>query len=100
MKMKLHCNRTFALPAKLATSRATNGNLPTRRGAVRHWNDKGALRMNVGMRVRGGMLAALLWVVMPAVVLGAWLVPSSAVAQTVDSITVEGNRRVEVETIK
>src|SRR5665647_2031465 len=97
MKMKLHCNRTFAAPAKLATSGARNGNLPVRRGADRHWNDKGALRMNVGMRVRGGLLAAL---IMFAVPVAAGLVSSPAAAQTVSSIQVEGNRRVELETIR
>ncbi len=57
--------------------------------------------MNVAMRVRGGVLAALIMVAMPvAVVLAAGLVPSSALAQTVDSIQVEGNRRVEVATIR
>jgi hypothetical protein len=30
MKMELHCGRTFAPLAKLATSRAINGNLPAR----------------------------------------------------------------------
>jgi outer membrane protein insertion porin family len=101
MKMKLHCNRTFAAPAKLSTSRATNGNLPGRRGAGRHWNDKGALRMNVGMRVRGGLLAALILVATPvAASLAAMLVSSPATAQTVATIQVEGNRRVEVETIR
>src|SRR5258707_10978300 len=86
MKMKLHCDRTFAAPAKLATSRATNGNLPVRRGAVRHRNDKGALRMNVGMRVRGGVLAALVMFAVPvAVTLAAMLVSTPALAQGVSS---------------
>src|ERR1700712_3961994 len=101
MKMKLHCNRTFAAPAKLATSWATNGNLPARRGAIRHRNNKGALRMNVGMRVRGGLLAALIMCAMPiAGTLAAMLVSSPVAAQGVSSIQVEGNRRVEVETIR
>src|SRR5258706_538039 len=102
MKMKLPCNRTFAAPAKLATSRAINGNLPVRRGAVRHWNDKGALRMNVGMRVRGGLFAALVMFAMPvAATLAAMLASSPVAAQaTVASIQVEGNRRVEIETIR
>ena len=101
MKMKLHCNRTFADPVKLSTSGATNGNLPVRRGAARQWNDKGALRMNVGMRVRGGLLAALILVAAPvAASLAAMLVSSPAAAQTVATIQVEGNRRVEVETIR
>jgi outer membrane protein insertion porin family len=57
--------------------------------------------MNVAMRVRGGLLAALILVAMPvAVTLAAGLVSSSALAQTVDSIQVEGNRRVEVATIR
>jgi outer membrane protein insertion porin family len=53
--------------------------------------------MNVGMRVRGGMLAALIMFAMPV---AATLVSSLAGAQTVSSIEVEGNRRVEVETIR
>ncbi len=57
--------------------------------------------MNVGMRVRGGLLAALIMFAMPvAATLAAGLVSSSALAQTVDSIEVEGNRRVEVATIR
>jgi len=98
--MKLPCNRTFAAPAKLATSRAINGNLLVRRGAGRQWNDKGALRMNFGMRVRGGLFAALIMFAMPAAMLAVLLVPSAAAAQTVSSIQVEGNRRVEIETIR
>src|ERR1700709_1700087 len=101
MKMKLHCERPFAAPAKLATSRATNGNLPVRRGAARLKDNKGALRMNVGMRVRGGLFAALILVAMPVVAtVAAALMPAPAAAQTASSITVEGNRRVEVETIR
>jgi outer membrane protein insertion porin family len=57
--------------------------------------------MNVGMRVRGGVLAALIMVATPvAASLAALVVSSPAVAQTVDSIQVEGNRRVEVATIR
>ena len=101
MKMKLHCERPFAAPAKLATSGATNGNLPVRRGAGRLKNNKGALRMNVGMRVRGGLFAALILVAMPvAATVAAALMSSPAAAQTASSIAVEGNRRVEVETIR
>src|ERR1700742_4448273 len=101
MKMKSHCHRTFADPVKLSTSKATNGILPVRRGSARQWNDKGALRMNVGMRVRGGLLAALILVAAPvAASLAAMLVPSPAAAQTVATIQVEGNRRVGVETIR
>jgi outer membrane protein insertion porin family len=102
MKMESGCNRTFAAPAKLATSGAADGNLPVRRGAVRLRNDKGALRMNVGMRVRGGLLAALITCAVPVVAatLASMLVSSPVAAQTVDSIQVEGNRRVELETIR
>src|ERR1700716_626738 len=53
--------------------------------------------MNVGMLVRGGLLAALIMFAMPV---AAMLVSSPAVAQSVSSIQVEGNRRVEVETIR
>jgi outer membrane protein insertion porin family len=101
MKMKLDCERPFAAPAKLATSGATNGNPPVRRGASRLKDNKGALRMNVGMRVRGGLFAALILVAMPvAATVTAALMPSPAVAQTASSISVEGNRRVEIETIR
>src|SRR5471032_2833354 len=101
MKMKLHCERPFAAPAKLATSGATNGNPPVRRGAGRLKNNKGAWRMNVGMRVRGGLFAALILVALPvAAAVTAALMPSPALAQTASSIAVEGNRRVEVETIR
>ncbi|QWG10851.1 outer membrane protein assembly factor BamA [Bradyrhizobium sediminis] len=57
--------------------------------------------MNVGMRVRGGLFSALIMFAMPvAGTLAAMLVSSSATAQTAASIQVEGNRRVEVETIR
>jgi outer membrane protein insertion porin family len=57
--------------------------------------------MNVGMRVRGGLLAALLLFAAPvAGTLTAMVMSSPAAAQTVDTIEVEGNRRVEVETIR
>src|SRR5580700_857641 len=57
--------------------------------------------MNVGMRVRGGLLAALIMFAMPvAATLAALLVCSPAIAQNVSTIQVEGNRRVEVETIR
>src|SRR3984893_9621598 len=73
----------------------------SRGGVGRHWNDKGALRMNVGMRVRGGLLAALVMCALPVVgTLAAILVSPPAAAQTVSSIQVEGNRRVELETIR
>jgi outer membrane protein insertion porin family len=53
------------------------------------------------MRVRGGLFAALIVFAMPvAATLAAMLVASPAVAQNVASIQVEGNRRVELETIR
>src|SRR5579872_6446437 len=101
MKMKSRCHIWFAGLSKLATSGATKGNLSVRGDASRHWNCKGAQRMNVGMRVRGGLLAALIMFAMPlAATLAAGLASTSALAQTVDSIQVEGNRRVEVATIR
>src|SRR3981081_1080304 len=101
MKMELHCDSKFAAPVQLATSWAANGNLPVRGVTVRHWNDKGALRMMVGMRVRGGLLAALIMFAVPvAATLAATLASGPAAAQGVASIGVEGNRRVEVETIR
>jgi outer membrane protein insertion porin family len=67
----------------------------------RHRKDKGALRMIFGMRVKGGLLAALIMFAVPvAATLAAAFVAGSAAAQTVDTIGVEGNRRVEVETIR
>src|SRR3954447_8421224 len=90
MKMKLHCERPFAAPAKLATSGATNGNRPVRRGADRLKDNKGALRMTVGMRVRGGLFAALMLVGMPvAATVAAALMSTPAAAQTTASIVVE-----------
>ena len=58
--------------------------------------------MNAGMRVlRGSLLAALIVVAMPvAAVVTVSLVSSPAAAQTLSSISVEGNRRVELETIR
>ena len=57
--------------------------------------------MNVGMRVRGGLLAALIMCALPvAATLSAIFASSPAAAQTVDQIQVEGNRRVELETIR
>jgi outer membrane protein insertion porin family len=62
---------------------------------------KGARRMKLGMRVRGGLFAALLMLATPfAATLAIGLAPSPASAQTVDSIQVEGNRRVESATIR
>ncbi|MEA2893895.1 MAG: outer membrane protein insertion porin family, partial [Bradyrhizobium sp.] len=100
MKMKLHRERPFAAPAKLATSGATNGNRPVRRGADGLKDNKGALRMTVGMRVRGGLFAALILVAMPVAATVAALISTPVAAQTASSIVVEGNRRVEVETIR
>jgi outer membrane protein insertion porin family len=66
-----------------------------------HRKDKGALRMIFGMRVRGGLLAALIMFGVPvATTLAAAFVVAPAMAQTVDTISVEGNRRVELETIR
>jgi len=57
--------------------------------------------MNLGMRVRGRLLAALMMFAMPvAAPLAALLVSLPAAAQTIASIQVEGNRRVEIETIR
>ena len=57
--------------------------------------------MKFGMRVRGGLLAALIMFAVPvAAALVAAFVSSAASAQTVASIEVEGNRRVEADTIR
>lgn len=97
----MHCEWPFATEGKLATNGA-NGNLPPEGelGGIRI--DKGALRMNVGMRVlRGTLLAALISIGVPvAAVMTVPLVSSPAVAQTLSSISVQGNRRVELDTIR
>src|SRR5215475_176282 len=65
------------------------------------WNDEGASRMNFGMRVRGGLFASLIMFAVPVVApLAALLAPSQVAAQTLNSIEVVGNRRVEIETIR
>ena len=65
------------------------------------WNDKGASRMNVGMRVRGGLFVALMIFATPvAATLAALAATSPVAAQSAAAIQVEGNRRVEVETIR
>ncbi|QOZ09390.1 outer membrane protein assembly factor BamA [Bradyrhizobium sp. CCBAU 51765] len=57
--------------------------------------------MKFGLRLRGGLLATLIMFGAPVIApVGAIFVSSSAFAQTVQSISVEGNRRVEVETIR
>ena len=53
--------------------------------------------MMFGMRLRGALLGALIMVAAP---MGGALLSVPAAAQTVASIAVEGNRRVEVETIR
>ena len=56
----------------------------------------------VGLRVlRGGLAAALIMIALPvAAVATASLVSSQAIAQTAASIGVEGNRRIEADTIR
>jgi outer membrane protein insertion porin family len=57
--------------------------------------------MKLGMRVRGGLLAALIMLATSfAATVAGGLTSSPASAQTVDSIQVEGNRRVEASTIR
>src|ERR1700760_2626403 len=56
--------------------------------------------MKFGMRVRGGVLAALVMFAVPVAATLTMLASSPAAAQTAASIVVEGNRRVEVETIR
>ena len=70
-------------------------------GLGRDWNDKGAWRMKFGMRVWGGLRAALvMFAVVGAASLAAAIVPTPVAAQTASSIVVEGNRRVEADTIR
>ena len=57
--------------------------------------------MKFGMRVRGGLFAALIMFALPvAASLAGMLVPSAVRAQTISSIEVVGNRRVEIDTIR
>ncbi len=56
--------------------------------------------MNFGMRVRGGLFAALIMIAVPVAATLAGVLASPVAAQTVASIQVEGNRRVEIETIR
>src|SRR3989440_2653142 len=57
--------------------------------------------MIVGMRLRGAILGALIMLAVPvAASLASMLASSPATAQTVQSIEVVGNRRVELETIR
>jgi outer membrane protein insertion porin family len=57
--------------------------------------------MKFGMRVRGGLFAVLIMFAAPVVApLVSALTSTPASAQTVQSIEVQGNRRVEVETIR
>ncbi|MBR0880647.1 outer membrane protein insertion porin family [Bradyrhizobium japonicum] len=57
--------------------------------------------MKFGLRLRGGLLASLILFGAPVLApVWAGFVSSSALAQTVQFISVEGNRRVEVETIR
>ncbi|HWZ38804.1 MAG TPA: outer membrane protein assembly factor BamA, partial [Bradyrhizobium sp.] len=57
--------------------------------------------MKFGLRVRGGLVAALIMFAVPVVgPLAVTLVSSQAAAQTLNSVEVVGNRRVEIETIR
>ncbi len=85
----------------MATSGATFGESPAPE-TDRLWNDKGAWRMMVGLRVlRGGLAAALMMVALPVVAVATVsLASSQAVAQTAASIGVEGNRRMDLPDIR
>ena len=101
LKFMLQCDGSFARGTKLVTSWATQGILSGRGGANRHENNKGASRMKFGMRVLQGSVALLMWAALPAAVtVSSALISTQAMAQTAASIGVEGNRRVEAETIR
>jgi outer membrane protein insertion porin family len=102
MKLESYRARAFATPVKLFTSSVMKWESVGSRGfADRHWNDKGAWRMKFGMRVRGGLIAVLMMVAVPVTgQLAGIIVASPAAAQMVSSIVVEGNRRVEADTIR
>ena len=63
--MESHRDVWFAALCEIGYKQCNFGNLPVRRGAGRHWNDEGALRMMFGMRVRGALLAALIMFAVP-----------------------------------
>jgi outer membrane protein insertion porin family len=102
MKLESHCARAFATPVKVFTSSVMKWESVGLRGfADRHWNDKGAWRMKFGMRVRGGFMAVLMMVAVPVTAqLAGIVLASPAAAQAASSIVVEGNRRVEADTIR
>jgi len=100
--LELQCARPFATPAKLVTSFATTWESvgPPGSGAGTGMI-KGAWRMKFGMRVRGGWLAVLIMFAVPlAAQLAAISVATPVAAQATASIVVEGNRRVEADTIR
>ena len=101
MKLKLRCLLPFAAPRKLATSGFELGESPRPALGLGLVLIRARCAMKFGLRLRGGLLATLILFGAPVVApVGAILVSSSALAQTVQSISVEGNRRVEVETIR
>ena len=102
MKLESHCARAFATPVKVFTSGVMKWESVGPRGiADRHWNDKGAWRMKFGMRVRGGFIAVLMMIAVPVTAqLAGIVVATPAAAQVASSIVVEGNRRVEADTIR
>ena len=79
--------------------RETSSNPPTRGG---HKGNKGALRMDMCVRVRRGLVVAglLLAGISFGVASGAAFGASAESAATASSIVVEGNRRVEADTIR
>ena len=100
MKLDLRRITAFAGVMNLVTSFARMGNLSGRRGTDRHLKDKGALRMAFGMQRVRGLLAALMMAVAPVAGLAPTFVAQPAAAQSAATIVVEGNRRVESETIR
>lgn len=103
LKTKFNLRRitAFAGVVNLSTSIARVGNLPGRRATRRHLLDKGALRMTFGMQqVRGGLFAVLMMAFAPVAGFAPALIAQPAHAQAPSTIVVEGNRRVESETIR
>lgn len=101
MKFSKRLNLAFAGVGILVKTITEVGNLSDRRGTGRHRWNKGALRMKFGMQqVRGGLFAALVMGFAPALGVAPVLVAQPAFAQSASTIVVEGNRRVESETIR
>src|SRR4029450_5462299 len=100
--MKFGRRNKVCRPVETGYKQHRNGDSVETRGAGRRVGlIEGAWRMKVGLTMlRGGLVAALRAVPLPAPVVAVTSVATPAAAQSASSIVVEGNRRVEAETIR